>query len=314
MSATASSRRLMSMPTLGLVRPWRRADRAQRASRVLLEQRRGAIARNPALPKQTVELADLRDLWTLLGLGADTWTVVRTRDQQSVSHRVSEHDAAQTPEVAPQPTHSDADVARRLWNKQASQKPPRNVWAAIGNRPVGPSFKGTRSLHTLLVVDDDERVLAAWKRVVRKRNVITAIDTPTARRLASTEQPDLAIVDLKLGSESGIDLIRELKRALPDLTVVLCSGYLSAEIAEVAMRAGAYDVVVKPITPREILWRIEEGAEQPAPDDTPTLAHAEAEHITRVLGDCRGNLSMTARRLGIHRSSLQRALLRLGKK
>jgi len=115
-------------------------------------------------------------------------------------------------------------------------------------------------------------------------------------------------VDLRLGNASGIDLIRELKRDLPDLMVVLCSGYLSVAAAVAAVRAGADIVVFKPITFREILQRIEESTEEPDLEDTPTLARAEWEHIMRVLADCNGNVSMAARRLGIYRSSLQRRL------
>jgi two-component system, response regulator RegA len=170
------------------------------------------------------------------------------------------------------------------------------------------SMGESRSLHNVLVVDDDERILGSWKRAARERNVFTASDASTARQLASTERPDLAIVDLRLGNSSGIDLIRELKRELPHLLVVLCSGYLSVAAAVAAVRAGADVVVFKPITFREILQRIEESEEEPDLEDTPTLARAEWEHIMRVLADCNGNVSMAARRLGIYRSSLQRRL------
>jgi two-component system response regulator RegA len=165
-----------------------------------------------------------------------------------------------------------------------------------------------RSLQNVLVVDDDERILGSWKRAARERNVVTAIDATTARQLANVERPDLAIVDLRLGNASGIDLIRELKRDLPDLMVVLCSGYLSVAAAVAAVHAGADIVVFKPITFREILQQIEESADEPDLEDTPTLARAEWEHIMRVLADCNGNVSMAARRLGIYRSSLQRRL------
>ena len=81
-----------------------------------------------------------------------------------------------------------------------------------------------RSLQNVLLVDDDERILGSWKRAARDRNIMTANDAASARQIAATERPDLAIVDLRLGTTSGIDLIRELKRDLPDLMVVLCSG------------------------------------------------------------------------------------------
>ena len=113
----------------------------------------------------------------------------------------------------------------------------------------------------------------------------------TRRRRGSSryaERPDLAIVDLRLGNASGIDLIRELKRDLPDLMVVLCSGYLSVAAAVAAVRAGADIVVFKPITFREILQRIEESTEEPDLEDTPTLGacrmgahHARARRLQR---------------------------------
>jgi two-component system response regulator RegA len=165
-----------------------------------------------------------------------------------------------------------------------------------------------RSLNNVLVVDDDERILGSWKRSARERNIVTASDAMTARQLASLERPDLAIVDLRLGNASGIDLIRELKRDLPNLMVVLCSGYLSVAAAVAAVRAGADIVVFKPITFREIMQRIEQSDDEADLEDTPTLARAEWEHIERVLADCNGNVSMAARRLGIYRSSLQRRL------
>ena len=211
----------------------------------------------------------------------------------------------------------EPDVGRRPKNENFDRTNDRTnadtAWARCTDTSAGPPPEGVRALRTVLVVDDDERILASWKRVERGRKILTASDAITARQLASTERPDVAIVDLRLGNTSGIDLIRALKQDLPALTVVLCSGYLSVGKAVTAMRAGAQVVVVKPITPREIFRRLEQGDEEPELDDTPTLAHAEHEHIRRVLADCNGNISMAARRLGIYRSSLQRALQRLGR-
>jgi len=174
--------------------------------------------------------------------------------------------------------------------------------------PVRSPLERARSPDSVLVVDDDEQVLRAWKRTARERNVFTASDATTARHLAHTERPDLVIVDLRLGNASGIDLIRELKHDLPDLVLALCSGYLSVAVAVAAVRAGAEIVVFKPITLPEILQRFEDSTNEPDPADTPTLARAEWEHIMRVLADCNGNVSRAARRLGIYRSSLQRRL------
>jgi two-component system response regulator RegA len=169
---------------------------------------------------------------------------------------------------------------------------------------------GGRSIKSVLIVDDDDKLLRALKRTANERTVFTTTDTETAVELARSEKPDLVVVDLRLGRDSGIDLIRVLRTDLPEARLVLCSGYLSVAGTVAAIRAGADMVIFKPVSLTEIIQRIEddhEGAE-PDIDDTPTLARAEWEHIMRVLEDCQGNVSMAARRLGIYRSSLQRKL------
>ncbi len=168
-----------------------------------------------------------------------------------------------------------------------------------------------RSIRNVLVVDDDEALLASWRRTIsRERTVATASDAATARQLAQKQPFDLAIIDLRLGTASGIELIRQLKKDLPEVLIVLCSGYLSVSAAVAGVHAGADIVVFKPITFREILNSIDKHDQEDTPElnDTPTLARAEWEHIMRVLADCNGNVSMAARRLGIYRSSLQRRL------
>jgi two-component system response regulator RegA len=162
-----------------------------------------------------------------------------------------------------------------------------------------------------MVVDDDERILSSWRRGAGlKRTVFTAVDVAGARTIAQQQALDLAIVDLRIGAASGIELVRELRDANSQIAIALCSGYLSVDVTVAAVRAGADIIAFKPITFREIIQRLEEGeeAEEPALDDTPSLARAEWEHIMRVLSDCDGNVSAAARRLGIYRSSLQRRL------
>lgn len=170
----------------------------------------------------------------------------------------------------------------------------------------------TSPIHNVLVVDDNEQILTSWKRGAgRERHVFTATDAATARTLARAEQIDLAIVDYRLGDgdgDSGLDLVRDLRTDAPDLAIALCSGYLSIDLAVAATRAGADVVVCKPITFREVLKRLDDGVCEPVTEEPPTLARAEWEHIMRVLSDCNGNVSATARRLGIYRSSLQRKL------
>jgi two-component system response regulator RegA len=164
---------------------------------------------------------------------------------------------------------------------------------------------------TVLVVDDDERLLASFASYLgRNRVALTATTGDTACELARQHKPDLAIIDLQLRSESGIDLIRRIKEENPATVVVMISGYGSVEATVRAMRAGADDVLVKPVTWEEIVRRLEEEPDSDLSIETPTLARAQWEHVHRVLSDCDGNVSMAARRLGMDRSTLQRWLRR----
>ena len=174
---------------------------------------------------------------------------------------------------------------------------------------MGTPDSGTE--RTVLVVDDNVTLLGAYERELRRRyRVVTASDSARALQLAQDHQPDIAIVDLVLGADSGMALIRDLKLIDPDMFVMLVTGCGSIEIAVRAMRAGADDVVSKPVRGAELIRRLEEGDDADPGDlpETPTLAMAEWEHLQRVLADCGGNVSMAARKLGIYRSSLQRRL------
>src|SRR5262249_48302997 len=136
-------------------------------------------------------------------------------------------------------------------------------------------------------------------------------DSTTALKIAEEEDLDLAVVDLRLGNESGIELIRDLRQGDSDLKLVLCSGYVSVATAVNAMRAGADTVLFKPVSFNEIMRRFDQSADDTGIEPTPTLARAEWEHIMRVLADCNGNVTLAAERLDIARSTLQRRLRKL---
>lgn len=161
----------------------------------------------------------------------------------------------------------------------------------------------------VLLVDDDEAYLRAFERAWSGRGVLaTASSKAEALELAVQFTPELAIVDLYLGEESGLDVVRELKARLPDLRVILVSSYITIDLTMVAIRTGADDVVTKPITPDEIMARLEAKPSTALPAERPSLARVEWDYIQRVLHDAGGNVSEAARRLGIFRSSLQRRL------
>jgi two-component system response regulator RegA len=165
---------------------------------------------------------------------------------------------------------------------------------------------------TILIVDDDDRLLRAYAlQLSRWFRVVTASNVAEARAVASREQPLLAIVDVLLGGESGIDLVRELKANRPELRVAMISATATLDLAVLAARSGADAVLSKPATVTQILRRLD--AELPPGLDRlkpATLDQVGYEHITRVVADCDGNLKRAARELGISRSTLHRKLKR----
>ncbi len=167
---------------------------------------------------------------------------------------------------------------------------------------------------TLLIVDDDDVLRPRLGRALSDRGyeVSLAAGYEEAMALARREPPELALVDLRMPGPSGITLIRDLLQLEPHMRIVVLTGYGSIATAVEAMRIGAIHYLSKPADADEVVAAFER-AEESAPIDSgqlsaPSLARAEWEHINRVLSDCDGNISEAARRLGIHRRSLQRKL------
>jgi len=165
----------------------------------------------------------------------------------------------------------------------------------------------------LLLVDDSELFRERLARAFRDRGfeVTTAGDYSEAMALATRQPPDLAVVDLRMPGESGLTLVKGLKEIHESMLVL--SGFGSIATAIDAMRLGAVNFLPKPADADDILAAFARG-DAPVDEavgiqpETPSLARAEWEHIHRVLADCGGNMSEAARRLGIHRRSLQRKL------
>jgi two-component system response regulator RegA len=127
---------------------------------------------------------------------------------------------------------------------------------------------------------------------------------------ARRDAPEYAVVDLRMPGISGIEVLDALRAIDPATRVLMLTGYGSIATAVEATRRGAVGYLSKPADADEVVAALTgRGGGEAAPGtDTPTLARAEWEHIQRVLVDCAGNVSETARRLGIHRRSLQRKL------
>jgi two-component system response regulator RegA len=161
---------------------------------------------------------------------------------------------------------------------------------------------------TLLIVDDDAPFRERLVRAMRERGFDArgAASALTALASARDDSPELALVDLRLGGESGLDLVRDLKQNDPSTLVVVLTGYGSIATAVESVKLGAASYLTKPADADQIVAAFE--GTQPPDADVPTLARVEWEHIQRVLADCGGNVSQAARALGLHRRSLQRKL------
>lgn len=168
---------------------------------------------------------------------------------------------------------------------------------------------------SLLLVDDDAiyRERLAKAIAARGYDVRTAANATEAMALAEADSPELAVLDLRMPGESGLELLRRLRALDPTTRVLMLTGYGSIATAMEAVRQGAVHYLTKPADVDDILAAFDpEGpvVEAGADVETPSLARVEWEHIQRVLNDCEGNLSEAARRLGMHRRSLQRKAAR----
>ncbi len=165
---------------------------------------------------------------------------------------------------------------------------------------------------SILLADDDEIFRKRLARAFSDRGyeVRTAADYDQAIASAEQDSPQFAVVDMKMPGRSGLELVRDLKSIDGTTKIVVLTGYGSIATAIDAVRLGATHYLPKPADADDIIAafaRDEVPTLTAAPGDfvAPTLARAEWEHIQRVLSDCGGNISEAARRLGLHRRSLQ---------
>lgn len=167
----------------------------------------------------------------------------------------------------------------------------------------------------LLLVDDDETFARVLARALTARGfeVAVAHDAASALTLLRREHPRHAVLDLKLGADNGLALIPQLLAIAPNLRILLLTGYASIATAVEAIKRGAHDYLAKPVDADAIVraLREDEGEADVVTTGTehaPPLRRLEWEHIQRVLVESEGNISEAARRLGLHRRTLQRKL------
>lgn len=166
----------------------------------------------------------------------------------------------------------------------------------------------------ILVIDDDEAFRHTLVRSFRRRGLeaVEAADGPSACRVLREQQMDACVLDLKLEGESGLHLLPSLLALDPDLAVVVLTGYASIATAVEAVKLGAVNYLSKPADTDEILAALEGHIRIEKEDvleaQPMSVDRLEWEHIQRVLSEHQGNISETARALGMHRRTLQRKL------
>lgn len=163
---------------------------------------------------------------------------------------------------------------------------------------------------SILLVDDDDRLRERLARAFAARGLVvhTAADHASALAVARATTLDRAVIDLRMPGPHGLTVLQELKELSPGIAIVVVTGYGSIATAVDAMRLGACDYLTKPCNADQILAAFTSEPEPPAaelPFEVPSLAKVEREHIERVLRECNGNVSKTARVLGMHRRTLQ---------
>ncbi|MFO0688310.1 MAG: response regulator [Myxococcota bacterium] len=175
-------------------------------------------------------------------------------------------------------------------------------------------MKSSDAPDRILVVDDDDAWRTRLVRALRDRGfeVEGAASVAEAKTTLRRFRPARAVLDLRLGDGSGIDLMKALLAIDPTLACLVLTGYGSIATAVEAVRQGAIDYLTKPVDADEILLAFDARARGSAPAtpsvQVPSLHRVEWEHIQRVLADCGGNVSEAARQLGMHRRTLQRKL------
>jgi two-component system response regulator RegA len=166
---------------------------------------------------------------------------------------------------------------------------------------------------TMLVVDDDQTFARVLADAFDKRGfaVRLAHDVADGLAAANAESPEYAVVDLKMPGPSGLELVTRLKQLDENTRIVVLTGYASVATAVEAIKLGATHYLTKPADADEILaafGRTAGDAATPVESRPLSVARLEWEHIQKVLTECGGNISETARRLAMHRRTLQRKL------
>ena len=170
----------------------------------------------------------------------------------------------------------------------------------------------SNELTSLFLVDDDAIFCKVLCKALQKRGfaVTVAHSVEDAMPLAKSNPPEYAVIDLKMNGASGLVLVETLHELDPATRIVVLTGYASIATAVEAIKLGATQYLSKPANADEIVAAFGHVASPDVPLNAQlqTVERLEWEHIQRVLQECQGNISATARALNMHRRTLQRKL------
>ncbi|MGL6211694.1 MAG: ActR/PrrA/RegA family redox response regulator transcription factor [Paracoccaceae bacterium] len=171
---------------------------------------------------------------------------------------------------------------------------------------------------SLLLVDDDEPFVKRLAKAMEKRGFLpeTAESVAAGRAIATARPPAYAVVDLRLEDGNGLDVVELLRERRPDCRIVVLTGYGAIATAVAAVKIGATDYLSKPADANDVTNALlQRGETLPQLPENPMSAdRVRWEHIQRVYEMCDRNVSETARRLSMHRRTLQRILAKRGPK
>ncbi len=174
---------------------------------------------------------------------------------------------------------------------------------------IGAELGADRSL---LLVDDDETFVKRLAKAMEKRGFVveTAESVAAGKAIALARPPAYAVVDLRLEDGNGLDVVETLRDRRPDCRIVVLTGYGAIATAVAAVKIGAIDYLSKPADANDVTNALlARGEALPPPPENPMSAdRVRWEHIQRVYEMCDRNVSETARRLSMHRRTLQRIL------
>ena len=165
---------------------------------------------------------------------------------------------------------------------------------------------------TLLILDDDAPLRKRMARAMEQNGFIVSMADSVQEGIvmANDVVPNYAILDLKLEDGSGLEVVKALQAVNAECRIVILTGFGNIATAVAAVKAGALDYLPKPANPDQILAALLQRPDEmpPPPDDPMSADRVRWEHIQRVFEQCDRNVSETARRLKMHRRTLQRIL------